>query len=383
MAAYPAGIATPSAPTRRPGGDRRCGIDDVRQRRSHTRDLGQAATGVIVIGSDVVGAAIVYALARNNIRVTCIDLEVHGAGVAGSAFGWIGTAPTGSQLHRDAIADFHALDTDLGGALSVSWAGSLTWLRTPEDTESFVRTQQGLGFPTEAVDAEGFTRLEPTLGSRPEIAAYAPHEGSVAPGRMRRTLLATAQAHGARVVEAAVSEIAVGSDARAQVFSDAGVLHARYVVLANGLGVPRLAAQVGTVLAVESAPAIRYAFRTSAQLSRRVLSGPDYEIRPWHRGTYLGAESYTATDDPYRPVRRVHRALEAIRRDFGLRNALELMDLRVGFRPMPTADRSYLGTLPTAPQVLVACMHSGVTLAPAAARRVLHHILGTAELASI
>ncbi|WP_107657314.1 NAD(P)/FAD-dependent oxidoreductase [Nocardia suismassiliense] len=385
MVVHPAGIATPSTPTWHPGIDHRCGIDAVRQRSPHTRDLEQAATGVIVIGAGVLGAAIAYALARNSIHVTCIDLEVRGSGVTGSAFGWIGTTRTGSgsDLHRDAIADFRALDADLEGALSVSWAGSLTWFRTPENTESFVRTRQELGFPIEAVDAEGFTRLEPTLGSRPDIAAYAPHEGAVAPGRMRRTLLAAARDLGARVVEAAVSEIAVGNDGRAQVISDAGVFPARYVVLANGLGVPRLAAQVGTVLAVESAPAIRYTFRTRAQLSRRVLSGPDYEIRPWHRGTYLGAESYTATEDPYRPVLRVHRALDAIRRDFGLRNFLELMDFRVGFRAMPTAGRTYLGTLRTAPQVLVACMNSGVTLAPAAARRVLDHIIGAAELAAI
>ncbi|MGY1871304.1 MULTISPECIES: FAD-binding oxidoreductase [Nocardia] len=296
---------------------------------------------------------------------TFIDLDVRGAGVTGSAFGWIGATHTsgGSELQRDAIADFHALDAELEGALSVSWAGSLTWFPTPKATESFVRTQQGRGFPTEAVDAEGFTRLEPALGSRPEIAAYAPYEGAVAPGRIRRTLLAAARDLDARVVEAAVSESAVGIDGRAP-FSDAGVFHARYVVLANGLGAPRLAAQVGTALAVESSPAIRYTFRTNTPLSRRVLSGPDYEIRPWHRGAYLGAEDYVTSEDPHRPVKRVHQALDAIRRDLGVRNPPQLIDFRVGFRPVPTGGRPYLGALRTAPQVLVACMHPGITLAP-------------------
>lgn len=380
-----------STSSREPGIDgsgRRHRAGKVRQQRRdfpRKRDLEQTATDVIVIGSGATGATIAYVLAHNGIRVTCIDLDVRGAGVTASAFGWIGTTHTGigSELHRDAIADFRALAADLGGALSISWAGSLTWFQAPEHTESYLRRQQGLGLPTQAVDAEGFTRLEPSLRRRPEIAAYAPQEGAVAPGRMRRTLLTAARDHGARVVEAPVSEIAVGIDYGAQVFSDAGVFNARYVVLANELGAPRLAAQVGTVLEVESSPAIRYTFRSTAPLSRRVLSGPDYEIRPWHRGTYLGAEEYAISEGPHRPVIRVHRALDAIRRDFSLRNPLQLLDFRVGFRPMPTAGRPYLGALLTAPQVLVACMHSGITLAPAAARRVLHHITGTAELASI
>ncbi|MFE3028407.1 NAD(P)/FAD-dependent oxidoreductase [Nocardia tengchongensis] len=364
----------------RAGGVRRQGRDFPRR-----RDLEQTATDVIVIGSGAMGATIAYVLAHNGIRVICIDLDVRGAGVTGSAFGWIRTTHTsiGSELNRDAIADFRALDADLKGALSISWTGSLTWFQSPEHTESHLRMQRGLGLPTEAVDAEDLTRLEPSLRRRPEIAAYAPQEGAVAPGRMRRTLLAAGRDYGAQVVEAPVSEIAVGIDGGAQVFSDAGVFNARYVVLANGLGAPRLAAQVGTVLEVESSPAIRYSFGATAPLSQRVLSGPDYEIRPWHRGMYLGAEDYVTSEDPHRPVIRVHRALDAIRRDFRLRNPLQLLDFRVGYRPMPTARRPYLGVLLTAPQVLVACMHSGITLAPAAALQVLHHITGTAELASI
>ncbi|MFE2958545.1 NAD(P)/FAD-dependent oxidoreductase [Nocardia tengchongensis] len=380
-----------STSTRQPGIDgsaSRCRVGEVRQQRRgfpRRRDLEQTATDVIVIGSGATGATIAYVLAHNGIRVTCIDLDARGAGVTASAFGWICTTHNriGSELHREAIADFRALDANLGGALSISWAGSLTWFQAPEHTESYLRRQQGLGLPTEAVDAEDFGRLEPSLRRRPEIAAYAPQEGAVAPGRMRRTLLAAARDNGVRLVEAPVSEIAVGIDGRAQVFSDAGVFNARYVVLANELGAPRLAAQVGTVLEVESSPAIRYTFRATAPLSRRVLSGPDYEIRPWHRGTYLGAADYVTSEGPHRPVIRVHRALDAIRRDFGVRNPLQLLDFRVGYRPMPTAGRPYLGALRTAPQVLVACMHAGITLAPAAARRVLHHITGTAELASI
>lgn len=380
-----------STSTRQPGlngSGRRHRAGTVRQQGCdflRKRDLEQTATDVIVIGSGATGATIAYVLAHNGIRVICIDLDVRGAGVTHSAFGWIRPTHTGigSELHRDAIADFRALEADLGGALSISWAGSLTWFRAPEHTESYVRRQQGLALPTEAVDADGFRRLEPSLRRRPEIAAYAPQEGAVAPGRMRRTLLAAARDHGVRVVEAPVSEIAVGIDGGAQVFSDAGVFNARYVVLANELGAPRLAAQVGTVLEVESAPAIRYTFRAAAPLSRRVLSGPDYEIRPWHRGTYLGAADYVTSEGPHRPVTRVHRALDVIRRDFGLRNPLQLMDFRVSFKPMPTAGRPYLGALLSAPQVLVACMDAGITLAPAAARRVLHHITGAAELAEI
>lgn len=385
------GLGAGSASARQPAIDGEslcCRVGDIRQRGSgltRVRDLEQAASDVVVIGSGAMGAAITYTLACNGLRVTCIDLDVRGAGVTGSAFGWITTthAGLGSNLHCDAIADFRSLDAALGGSLSPSWAGALTWFQAPELTQSYVSSRQALGLPTEAVDAEGLAHLEPSLRRRPEIAAYAPYDGTVAPGRMRRILLTAARDHGARIVEAAVSGISVETDSRAQVFSDAGVFHARYVVLANGLGAPQLAAQLGVVLDVESSPAIRYTFWAAAPLSRRVLSGPDYEIRPWHHGTYLGAEDYVTSEGSHRALIRVHRALDAIHRDFGLRNPLQLLDFRVGFRPMPTSGRPYLGALRAAPQVLVACMHSGITLAPAAARRVLHHITGTADLASI
>lgn len=349
------GIAIPSTPMRHVGIDCPCKIGDVRPRRRELprpRALEQTATDVIVIGSGAVGAANAYALARNKIRVTCIDLDVRGAGVTSSAFGWIGTTHTdsGPELHRDAIADFRALDADLQGVLAVSWAGPLTWLRTPEDTESFVRTQQGLGFPTEAVDAESFTRLEPALGTRPEIAAYAPPRRRCCPRTNatnpagRRPRPRCSDSGGCRLRNR-------GRERR----PSTGFLRCRRLPRAvRGVGErarrPRLAAQVGTALAVESAPAIRYTFRTSTPLSRRILSGPDFEIRPWRRGTYLGAEDYVASEDPHRPVMRVHQALDAVRVDFGVRNPLQMLDFRVGFRPIPAAGRPCLAPFAARPR---------------------------------
>jgi glycine/D-amino acid oxidase-like deaminating enzyme len=212
---------------------------------------------------------------------------------------------------------------------------------------------------------------------------FARGDGAVSAESLRESLLAAARDAGAQVWEATVDKVAQDTDGTVAVTSDLGTVRARNVVLANGSDIVRLAQQAGESIRVDSSPAIRYQFAAPKCLSRRILSGPDYEIRPSAPGVYLGAEDFIAHDGPEGPAGRVGGSINAIARAFGLDGPLRVTDIRVGFRPMPQRGQPYVGPLVSSPRILVACVHPGVTLAPAVARRVLDHVTGVRELHAI
>jgi YD repeat-containing protein len=187
-------------------------------------------------------------------------------------------------------------------------------------------------------------------------------------------LVAGGRAHGARV-HPDTPVTAVRRDAAGRVVgveTAEGPLSGAAVVLAAGVATAALVAPLGTRVLVGPSPATLFRLRAPAGLVRTVVHNRDFDLRQVATNRLLAA-----ADSP-------ERTLAAVRSTFRGATNVELLDTRVGIRPMPADGEPIVGPVAEVPGLYLAVMHSAVTLAPAVGRLVARELVdGTAEPALV
>ncbi|MEQ8818445.1 MAG: FAD-binding oxidoreductase [Thalassobaculum sp.] len=336
---------------------------------------------IAVVGAGIVGASIAYHLAKRGARVTLIDAGRPGGGVTARAFGWInvssGVAGQCAPLRGLAIADYHRLDAELGGALGIHWCGALTWSADPAEAERMVRDHAARGHDIRLLDRAAVTRLEPGLVDVPECAAHAVGEGSLDAAVAAATLAAAARAAGAETrTGTQVRHLEHRSGRVVGVSTDAGSIAADLVVIAAGTGAPAVCRTIGVAVPIHRSPAIRLRFRAPGPLVNGIVQGTAFEVRQPAAGTLLAAEDYindTAEDGPKAVA---GRALTSIRAGLLGGGGLTLAETVVGVRAIPADGDPIIGRTPGIDGIYLAVMHAGVTLAPTVGRLAAAEILG-------
>ena len=347
---------------------------------------------VAVVGAGVVGGAIAFYLARRGAEVTLIDAGEPGMGATSHSFAWINSF--GKEPRHYGALNWRALDTWdrfarlLDTDIGLRWGGHLTWAATGEDAEALARNVarlQSWGYVARMVDEAEMLRLEPGLRPGTVIAAaYSEHDGHVQGTRVAR---ACAQAvrqsggailsgtpvtgiamHGGRVtsVEHSGASVPDGSAPDASVPCDA-------VVLAAGVDTTKLAEMAGVRIPQEESPGVVVRTDPRPPVLRSVAAlyapppgegGKRVHLRQDSDGVVLlgegSQESLARDDSPEHAAAILARASVYLP---ALASAAPI-PVPVGYRPMPIDGLPVLGFTRTVPNLYVALMHSGITLAP-------------------
>lgn len=324
---------------------------------------------VVVVGAGIVGASVVYHLARCGAPVTMIDRgAAPGAGVTGGSFAWIGGCggdwPGGAEdLRGSVLADYRRLEDELPD-VAVCWSGSLTW--------GGAQVGLDLGEGRFRVGADEIRRMEPGLRTPPDWAVHTPSDGAVDPVAVTAALVRAARALGARVVLGAAGvALRIAGSGVTGVTSSVGFHPASTVVLAVGTAVPELVAPLGVELSADASPACLVRLAAPPGLVRTIVAGPDFEVREGRAGQLLMTVPRPSDGDT---------ALSRLRAAFHGADRCRVLDSRVSARPLP-ADGPLLGPLTSDGSVYVAVLHSAVTLAPTVGR-LLARELATGEAAA-
>ena len=314
----------------------------------------------MVVGAGIVGASVAYHAARAGAVVTLVDAGRPGGGVTADSFAWIGSAGvrTGpaAGMRVAATDEYRRLEGELPG-LPVRWSGSLSW-RTGESAPA-------AGPGQEIVDAATVAMLEPNVVQPPDWAVWSAGDGAADPVGVTERLIAGARDHAARV-HADVPVIAVRRDAAGRVVgveTAAGFLAGETVVLAAGVATAALAAPLGVRVPVDPSPSPLFQFRAPADLVRTVVNTQDFDLRQVARDRLIAAADSR------------ERTLAAIRSTFRGAASVELLNARVGARPMPADGEPIVGPLAEVPGLYLAVMHSAITLAPAVGRLIASELV--------
>ncbi|MBV9577981.1 MAG: FAD-binding oxidoreductase [Chloroflexi bacterium] len=340
---------------------------------------------VVVVGAGIVGASVAYHLARQGVAVTLIDqAPVVAHGVTRDSFAWIsgtgGEWRGGAEDLRDAVlTDYHRLEAEVPG-VAVRWTGSLSW----GDASARFRCEGHLARGQYGIGRREIAGLEPNLQELPEQAVYSPTDGGVDPVRTTRALVESARALGAQVVlgagEASL-EIVRGRVTGA--VSSAGFQPASTVVVAAGTGTRAVCEPLGVDLPVAASPAVLMRVAAPQGLVRTILDTPAFEVRASHAGHLLMTAPQAEQVISGSALERLaQNTLEHLQSAFGGRVPLDLLECRVGWRPMPP-DGPIVGYVTPDRSVYVAVMHSAIALAPTVGRLVAHELASGEPVAEL
>jgi glycine/D-amino acid oxidase-like deaminating enzyme len=356
------------------------------------------ANRIVVVGAGIIGASIAYHLAKRGAKVVIVDAVRPGAGATENSFGWINATFSKRprayfDLNQMGLAAWRRLQTELGGELKVQWGGSVAWAPpdgTADALRESVRKHQEWGYATHLIDEDEFRRLLPNVAHGEFGAAcHSEFEGAVDPVDALKALLRQIrelggevrypfETDGLKLEGGRVTAIRAGENS----------LNADTVVLASGIATQRLAQMAGVGIPLKESRGVLVHTRPQPKLIDRVVLAPGVHCKQKLDGRVvvggrIVAGVGTADGDVPEPGDNGQRILrEAAGVLPGVRG-VAVERVTVGYRVMPVDEYPVVGFCDACPNLYVAAMHSGVTLAPLMGQLAALEILDGARVGSL
>ncbi len=339
---------------------------------------------IVVVGAGIVGASIAYHLSRRkDVALTVLERDEPCAGASGHSFAWLnsfGKDPVSyHHFNRRSMDIWDRFARRLGGDLDLHWGGELRWESTPERAEALrqrIKQLQAWGYPIRIISIDELCELEPSLSPGPvTTASFSEVDGRVDPFKVIEACLQRARESGTVVhTHTPVTELCLDRRGKVEAINTpTGEISCDVVVLANGTSVTELAATARVYIPQQNSPGI--VIRTNPQPpilhNVSVLHLPpideerhEIHLRQSTDGTLAigqgSQESVDQDDSQEHADALLSRALHYLPTLAGAR----AIPTPVGYRPMPIDELPVIGFCAAVPNLYIAVMHSGITLAP-------------------
>lgn len=335
---------------------------------AHNRDH------VVVIGAGIIGSSIAYHLAKGGARVTLLERDRPAAGTTRNSFAWLNASSKSPRAYYDlnlaGMLGWRRLAIEIGPSLPIQWGGGLQWCK-PENTaqesmQKRVAERQGWGYSVDMIDREGFNRLAPyatpgEFGS----ANFADQEGTVDPVIAAETLVAKARDFGVKVVHPCeIKAFRTSGGTVKAVDTSVGTIEADSVVLATGNDTERLARTLDIAVPLKVSKGILAHSRPQKHFLNRVLMPPSAEIKQNLDGRIVTGFNFDDTGN-LEPTEELGREyLKTAAQYLAACRDLQLEFMTLGYRVMPKDNYPIVGRFEKYPNLYVAALHSGMTMAP-------------------
>jgi len=329
---------------------------------------------IVVAGSGILGASIAYHLARRGARVTLLEKLRPASGATGGSFAWLNA--TFSKKPREyfalnllGMAGWHRLQRELRGALQVQWGGCLEWYppgQQAEQLRSDVRNHQQWGYDAHLVSHPEFRRLLPGVVPGPFAAAsFCRQEGALDPTHAVTLLLQNARLHGARVLyPCELTGLEMDAGRVRAVETSQGRMPADVLVVACGLDTPFLARKAGLEVPLHSTPGVLAHTAPLPRLLDRVALAPGAHIKQNPDGRVVTGMEFGGAPSMNKSRERGRQMLREAARFLPRLKHAPLQRVTLGWRVLPKDEFPIVGFDERCPNLYLAAMHSGVTLAP-------------------
>lgn len=340
---------------------------------------------IVIIGAGIMGASIGYHLAQAGARVTILEKGEPGQGTTADSFAWI-NASRGKrpyhyyQLNLFGIAAWERLEQELDGACKVKWGGSLEWELDKDEAEHVnqaTKTHQSWGYPLKFIGAEQLTELEPNLLTADfETAVYTEIEGHVDPVFATKALLNHAQQMGAVLHTACtVTSIETATDGTRTIKTTQGGFEAHTVVIACGNHSPQIAAMVGVEVPLKDSPGVLVHAKPQPDVIGRIVLSPHGHMKQKPDGRIVLGASFEGGGGTDNSIQAGESLLKHAARSLPQLEEADVEKVTLGWRVLPQDGLPIIGFAKQAPDIYVAAMHSGITLAPLVGKYAVSEIL--------
>ena len=327
---------------------------------------------VVVAGGGIMGASIALHLARRGAEVTLIEKSQPGAGATGDSFAWINSTFSKQPQHYynlnlQGIAAWRRLQAEMSAPPQIQWGGSVEWYAEGPEAKELregVERHQRWGYSTRLIDDAELRRLLP--GVEPgtiAAASYSDQEGTLDPVAAANALLAEAKRFGATVhYPAEVTGLEMIDNRVSAIVTTQGKLTADALVVACGVGTPKIAAMAGVRVPLKDSPGVLAHTAPQPRLLHRLALGPGSHIKQDPSGRIIAGDNFAGSEGPGASHLRGEQLLQRASRYLAkMRTKLERVSL--GWRVMPEDEFPVVGFTSQCPNLYVVATHSGITLA--------------------
>ncbi len=338
---------------------------------------------IVIIGAGIIGASIAYFLShRSHNNVTILERETPGSGASGHSFAWVnafGKDPRDYHTFNRRSLDMwyrmeHHLDADIG----IHYGGELRWENSKESAlqlQRRIRQLQTWGYPCQLISRDEMSKLEPGLNpGKVESASYSKADIHVETDKFISACLNNAQASGTEIyTESDVIDFEIQNDKIVAVKTEDNEFPCDVVVLANGTDMTKLASLVDIHIPQQFSPGIIIKTTPCDTVLKNIAilhapSNDEYKqhihLRQLYDGSLRigqGTQEGINRDDSKQHADILLSCAKAFLPAMGNASAIATP---VGYRPMPLDGFPIIGYTESLPNMYVALMHSGVTLAP-------------------
>lgn len=361
---------------------------------------------VVVVGAGIIGASIALQLTRRSVSVTVLDRNEPGSGTGSHSFAWInatGKSPeTYHAFNRRSVEMWDRFARGLDADVGLTWGGYLQWESTAEGAAVLrYRTAELLswGYPCRMIGEQEIHKLEPGIVTGPVLAAAVNEiDGHVDAQKVVDACLLRATEDGASVRRNSPATgfgTVVNSNGETivqAVQTDQGEIACDAVVFSAGVETTDLAAMAGILMPQEYSPGVVVRTDPQPPLLKTVAVFYAPQIDPGHSEIHLrqmadgvvqigeGTQESLSRDDSQSHANdllaRATKYLPAL-------SGAKVFPVPVGLRPMPRDGFPAIGFSDSAPNVYIALMHSGITLAPLTAELAAMEIVDGARVEAL
>ena len=338
------------------------------------RAAGVKVNRVVISGAGIIGASIAYHLAQRGVEVTILEKQRPGSGATQNSFAWLNASIKQPrpyyELNLMGMLGWRRLCTEIGGELQIQWGGSVRWAPSgpPVDAlRQMVGQYENWSYPISLVDEAEFSRLLPGIAPGPfGAAAFCSMEGATDPMHALGMILKKAQQFGAKIeYPCEVTGLNLGGDRVSGVQTTHGPVEADVLLLASGVDTPRLAKMAEVDVPLRDSPGVLAHTSPQARILDRVVFPPgDTSIKqnPDGRivagaGSVVGSIADPGKEAGRKALRNAERFLEKLK-------GIEVETLTLGYRPLPQDGFPIVGFPERRPNLYIAVLHSGMTMAP-------------------
>lgn len=342
---------------------------------------------IIVVGAGILGASIAFHLVNRGAKVTVLDASMPGSGASSHSFAWINSFDKDPNFYHDlnrrSIDSWDRFSRRLSRDVGLRWGGDLRWTDNTDDATriaSRVTELQTRGYPSKIINESEMLKLEPGLLPGPvALCAFGEIDGQVDPSLVIDACLQEVINTGNTVhpnVPVTGLQFSPSMSATPSVISvntPKGDMLCDSIVIAAGVGASRLADMAGVRLPQEESPGVTVRtnplpriFENVAVIHTPALDRSDagLHLKQSANGVVMigeGSQESLRRDDSECHAKRVIKSASGFVPALGDAIAVPVP---LGFRPMPADGLPVLGFSESVPNLYLAVMHSGVTLAP-------------------
>lgn len=340
-------------------------------------------TKIVIVGAGVIGTCLAYHLSlRSQNVITVLERDIPGAGASGHSFAWVnafGKDPRDYHtLNRRSLDMWYRLAHELDGDIGIHYGGEMRWENRKESAvhlQQRIRQLQTWGYPCRLITRDEMLALEPDLSPGPLLAAsHSEADIHIETDKFISVCLERAQEFGAVVqTETRVTDFVTHNGKITAVKTPDAEYPCDVAVLASGVQTTELASLIGVHIPQQRSPGI--VIRTTPCVpvlhSVAVVHAPPSDENHQHlhlrqltdgslrigQGTQEGINRNDSQEHADKLLAQAKTYLPAIA-------DTEAIPTPVGYRPMPLDGFPILGFTEVVPNLYIALMHSGVTLAP-------------------